>query len=193
MATLYLRVSPIILDENKIDLRALRTFRASWPNQNLGALKKLEYLRAFFRFADESKWIDENPARQLDSPKVKQRQTMPYTVEEMARILIACEKYGNRSRGGKYRPLENTRRIRAFVLVLRYGGLRIGDGVALKRTRITDGKLFLYTAKTETPVYCPPPEFVVTALEAVPKVSETYFFGRANQSLRAQQGIGSGP
>jgi hypothetical protein len=33
----------------EFDLPALRKFRASWPNQNLRALKKLEYLRSFFR------------------------------------------------------------------------------------------------------------------------------------------------
>ena len=46
----------------------------------------------------------------------------------------------------------------------------------LERSRITGDKLFLYTAKTGTPVYVPLPDFVLTALEAVPKISEQYFF-----------------
>ena len=56
----------------EFDLLTLRRFRASWRNQNLGALKKLEYLRAFFSFAHDCKWIEDNPARKLESPKVNQ-------------------------------------------------------------------------------------------------------------------------
>jgi integrase len=160
----------------ELDLSMLRKFRATWPNENLGALKKLEYLRAFFRFAHESKWIDENSARELESPKVKQSPTMPFTLEQMTAVLAACEKYGMKCRGGKYRGPENVRRIRALVLLLRHSGLRIGDAVMLERGRITGDKLFLYTAKSGTPVYVPLPEFVLTALEAVPKISQQYFF-----------------
>ena len=141
----------------EMELPMLRKFRASWPNENHGALKKLEYLRAFFRFAHESKWIDENPARYLESPKVKQRPTMPFTPDQMADILTACEKYARRYRGLESYRAENARRIRAFVLLLRHSGLRIGDAVALERCRITSDKLFLYTAKAGTPVYCPLP------------------------------------
>jgi integrase/recombinase XerD len=172
----------------EFDLAMLRRFRASWPNQNLGALKKLEYLRAFFRFAHVCKWIDENTARKLESPKVKQRPTMPFTPEQMAEILSACETYGSKCRGGKYRGPENVRRIRAFVLLLRHSGLRIGDAATLERSRITGDKLFLYTAKTGTPVYVPLPEFVTTALAAVPKVSEQYFFWAGGSKLESATG-----
>jgi len=58
------------------------------------------------------------------------------------------------------------------VLLLRHSGLRIGDAVTLERGRIADDKPFVYTAKTGAPVYVP---FVLTALEAVPKISEKYF------------------
>lgn len=172
----------------EFDLPMLRKFRASWPNQNLGALKKLEYLRAFFRFAQESKWVDENAARNLESPKVKQRPTMPFTPEQMADILSACEKYGKKCRGGKYRGAENVRRIRACVLLLRHSGLRIGDAVTLERSRITGDKLFLYTAKTGTPVHLPLPEFVLNALDAIPKVSERYFFWTGESRVESATG-----
>jgi hypothetical protein len=48
---------------------------------------------------------------------------------------------------GETRGSENFRRIRAFVLLLRYSGLRIQDAATLSRNRGMDGKLFLYTAK----------------------------------------------
>jgi integrase len=172
----------------ELDLPMLRKFRATWPNENLGALKKLEYLRAFFRFAHECKWIDDNPARKLESPKVKQTPTLPFTPEEMTNILAACEQYGMKSRGGKYRGPENARRIRALVLLLRHSGLRIGDAVTLDRSRITGDKLFLYTAKTTTPVYVPLPPFVLTALAAVPKISEQYFFWSGESKIDSATG-----
>src|ERR1700676_3597839 len=53
-------------------------------------------------------------------------------------------------------------------------GLRIRDAVTLSRNLIQDDKLFLYTAKTGTAVYCPLPPFVVEALNAIP--ASAYFF-----------------
>lgn len=79
-------------------------------------------------------------------------------------------------RGGRYLPAENARRLRGFVLLLRHSGLRISDAVTLERARIDGGKVFLYTAKTGTPVYVPLPDFLLTALEAVPRIREQYFF-----------------
>ncbi len=172
----------------QLDLPMLRKFRATWPNENLGALKKLEYLRAFFRFAHESRWIDENPARHLESPKVKQSPTMSFDSDQMVKILAACEKYGMKCRGGKYRGPENVRRIRAFVLLLRHSGLRIGDAVTLERGRVTGDKLFLYTAKTGTPVHLPLPDFVLNALEAIPKISERYFFWTGDSKVESATG-----
>ena len=101
---------------------------------------------------------------------------MPFTPDQMTAVLAACEKYGMKCCGGKYPGPENVRRIRGLVLLLWHSGLRIGDAVMLERSRITGDKLFLYTAKTGTPVYVPLPQFVLTALEAVPKISEQYFF-----------------
>lgn len=64
---------------NEWDTETLSRFRATWPNRNLGALKKLEYLRSFFRFVHDNGWIDDNPARKLKSPRVSQRPTMPFS------------------------------------------------------------------------------------------------------------------
>ena len=83
----------------------------------------------------------------------------------MTRIVAACDRY----RGHKAR-------VKAFVLVMRYAGLRIGDTVTLGRDRLTGNKLFLYTAKTGTPVYIPLPPMVVDALNAVDHRNGWYFW-----------------
>ncbi len=166
----------------ELDLAAIRRFRASWPDHNLSALKKLERLRAFFRFACESGWIRENPTAKIKNPKVTDPPTMPFTQAEMVQILAACEKYkDNYGQTGK----ANAKRLRAFVLLLRYSGLRIRDAVTLPCDRIRDGKLFLYTQKTGVPVYCPVPDFVADALSACPKTNANYFFWTGESSPKS--------
>lgn len=169
----------------ELDSVSLRKFRATWSDGNLAALKKLERLRAFFRFALESKWIVENPATAIKNPKVTSRPTMPFTRDEMISILQACEKYPDSyGRTGQM----NSRRLRAFALLLRYSGMRIGDAVSCATDRLSGNKLLLYTQKTGVPVYCPLPEFVAEALESIPKASERYFFWTGGSKLSCATG-----
>ena len=70
--------------------------------------------------------------------------------------------------------------MKALTLLLRYSGLRIRDAVTCERARLVVGKLFLYQAKTGTPVYCPLPPSVVEALEAVKSSNRKYFFWTGN-------------
>ena len=135
--------------------------RATWPNRNVAALKKLGYLRTFLRFCHDNGWIPEYPGQKLRSPRVTQRPTMPFMQDKMVKILAAA-KPGSR--------------VRALVLLLRYTGLRIHDAVTLKRERICGKILLLYTAKTGVLVYCPVPDFVVTALECLPPRGEHFFW-----------------
>jgi integrase len=146
---------------NEFGLDQWREFRATWPNKNVAALKKLGYLRSFLRFCHDNGWLPENYGRKLGSPKVTQRPTMPFTQDEMVKILAAA-KPGSR--------------VRALVLLLRYSGLRIQDTVTLERDRVSHGSLLLYTHKTNVLVYCPLPEFVVSALEALPPRGEFFFW-----------------
>ena len=91
----------------------------------------------------------------------------------MVEILSACEKYpDNYGHVGQ----ANAVRLRALILVLRYAGLRIRDAVTLPCDRVADNKLFLYTAKTGVPVWCPIPDFVADALQSCPRSNPSYFF-----------------
>ncbi|MBM3775930.1 MAG: hypothetical protein FJW37_12335 [Acidobacteria bacterium] len=132
-----------------------------------------ERMKAFFRFAHESGWATKNPACKLKNPEVRQPPTMPFTQDEMISILAACEKYpDNYGRTGQI----NAKRLRAFILLLRYSGLRIGDAATCARDRLVADRLFLCTQKTNVPVYCKLPPFVVEASDSVPPVSERHFF-----------------
>jgi integrase/recombinase XerD len=116
-------------------------------------------MRAFFRFCEQAGWTQRNPAKSVKAPKVRPAPTMPFTAKEMKRILGACEKYSGKQE-----------RLKAFVLTMRYSGLRIGDTIALDKSRLKGSKLLLYTAKTGTPVYVPLPAATVEALKGLDMV-----------------------
>ncbi len=148
---------------NQFDVETLRKFRATWNLQNYSARNELERLRSLFRFAHDAQWIEINPAKKLKSPRVQETAALPFSKDEMISILKACDEY------------KTTLPLKAFVLLLRYSGLRIRDVVTLTRDKITDGKLFLRTAKTGTHVRIPLPPACLDALDAIP-VSGPYYF-----------------
>lgn len=168
------------LDE--LDLDTLATFRATWTEGPRTSLKKLERLRAFMRFAEKRKWIDDNPATDLKAPKVPNKPTLPFTREEMLSILTALGPYG------KSAGLRNGQRLKAFVLLLRYSGMRIGDAVQLGVNRLQGNKLLLHTEKTGVHVYCVLPDIVTNALDAAPHSSQNYFFWTGKSTVRSAKG-----
>jgi integrase/recombinase XerD len=91
----------------------------------------------------------------------------------MIRIVAALDKYG-------IAGSRNRRRMRALVLLLRWSGLRISDAVTLSVERVNAGRLFLYTAKTGTPVWVPLPPETVMALEAALEPGSRYYFWTGN-------------
>jgi len=144
--------------------------------------KELERLKAFFNFARDREWITKNPVKGLKAPKTKLRPTLPYTQAEIIKILAAIDIYA------KTAGARNAQRLRAFVLLLRYSGMRIGDTVRCGVDRIEKNRLFLYTQKTDTPVYCVLPDFVVKALAAAPRTSERFYFWSGASTLHSAVG-----
>jgi integrase/recombinase XerD len=157
----------------ELNLVMLDEFRAGWYDGARSSAKKLERLRGFFRFAHEREWIAKNPAIGLRAPKVTLCPTMPYTREDMLRILAATDKYRD---AFPARGRENALRLRGLVLLLRYSGMRIGDAVSLTADRVEGDRLFLYTAKTGVAVNTVLPNFVLKALETIPKATDGRFF-----------------
>jgi integrase/recombinase XerD len=161
----------------QLGVEQIREFRATWTDSPIYATKNLERLRSFFRFCQHGDWIAKNPARPVKAPKVKDKPTMPFSAPEMQRILDACDRY----RGDQDR-------LRAFVLVMRHSGMRIGDTIALDEKRLKGNKLLLYTAKTGTPVYVPLPPVTMKALAKLDTTGSGRFFSTGNakpQTARA--------
>jgi integrase/recombinase XerD len=161
----------------QLGVKEMREFRATWKDSPNYATKNLERMRSFFRFCQQDDWIAKNPARAVKAPKVKDKPTLPFSTSEMERILDACDRY----RG-------HQDRVRAFVLVMRHSGLRIGDTIALDEGRLKGSNLLLYTAKTGTPVYVPLPPAVINALAKLDSNDRGRFFSTGNakpQTARA--------
>jgi integrase len=140
------------------DIDALRSFRTisavTW-------VKHLEILRLFFQFCLVRKWIEDNPAANVERPKnLKPNEVEPYSREEVVRILAACDEIGR----GPYERL----RARAIVLLLRYTALRIGDVATLEKARVRDGAINVRTMKSGAVVWLPLHPEVQAALAVLP-------------------------
>jgi integrase/recombinase XerD len=156
----------------KLGIKELTDYRAQWKLSAISSRKKLERLRAFFRFCLDCGWTEKNTALLLKQPVASFKPTMPFTDEEMEKILWACEVYPNKGIWG----FNNRARLKAFVLLLRWSGLRIRDAVCLRRDALEENKLFLYTQKTGVNVYVPLPAYVVKALAEVKQSNPQHFF-----------------
>jgi integrase/recombinase XerD len=173
---------------DEFGLSALSMFRSEWKDGPRSSAKKLERMRAFFRFAQRRNWIADNPATELKAPTVTLCPTLPFTNEEMRRILVATDRYKEvmPSHG-----VANGKRIRGLVLLLRYTGMRIGDGVNFDTERLEGNRVFLYTQKTGVAVNTVLPDFVVSALAATPRVTEKFYFwsgiGKLESIVRSWQ------
>ncbi len=165
-----------------IQVDTIDFFRSKREISPLTWTKELAILRSFFSFCESRRWIDFNPAKLVRSPQVKPKPKEPFTEQEVTEILASCEKLGRDS----YERL----RARAIVLLLRYTGLRISDVATLRRDKVRDQRIHLYTLKNGKPVFLPIPDLVEKALRSLPDPKGTnreskYFFWSGNGTTRA--------
>ena len=123
--------------------------------------KELQLLRGFLSFCVEREWIQSNPAKRMKGPrKPKPRERAPYTQEEIARIVAACDTFGRAS----YERL----RARAMILLMRFYALRVSDVAVLTRDRIIGNEIVLQALKNGVPLRMPLYPEVKFALDCVP-------------------------
>jgi integrase len=158
----------------QLDVDAVREFRSGWPDSAITARKNLERLRAFFWFCHSAGWVKHNSAAAVKAPKAERpsERVKVFTEEQIKKILRACDRYPERNAFGH----DNPTRVRAFVLTLRYSGLRIGDCVGLRKEHLDKDRLFLRTQKSGESVYVPLPELAVDALKEIKNDNEYFFW-----------------
>jgi site-specific recombinase XerD len=144
-------------------LVVLDGYRA-WRRERLGVLawvKELQFLRQFFAFCLKRRWIATNPAKEMKPPRIaKARERIPYTSEEVAAILAACDHIGQSA----YERL----RARAAVLVARRYGLRVSDIATLRRDAVQGNCVRLRAMKNGEHIRLPLYAEVREALAALP-------------------------
>jgi integrase/recombinase XerD len=177
------RGSKLLKDWN---LNNLEVYQSQWTEAPITRLKKLERMKAFFRFVHTRGGISSNPALELRAPRVPPNPTLPFKPAEMRSIIAAIDQYPDKA--GKTGQ-ENAQRLRALVLFLRYSGLRIGDAVRCSIDQIHGTDLYLRTQKTGQAVYCPLPQEVADFLLRIPRLSQKYFFWTGNSKLHTAVGI----
>ena len=145
----------------QLNVEQVRDFRNTWKLNSLSASKTLERLRSFFRFCIESEWIEKNPASAIKVGKVEEPDVLPFSDQEVTKILRACDTFSG-----------DQRRIKALTQLMLRTGLRIGDACTIARDRFVKDKsgwkVHLRTAKTRTSVLIPVPDYVVENIAALP-------------------------
>lgn len=151
--------------------------------------KELETLRGFLEFCVRRKWIADNPAKELRPPKEATPPTMPFTAEEVTRLLDACNRIASDD------PEETAfirRRCRALVLLLLYSGLRISDAAQLRRSALAPtGHLTLRIMKTGVPLKVLLHRSAVDALGKLESVNPEFFFWNGSSASRLRTCIGN--
>lgn len=146
---------------DRISLEALDGYRASRKLLPLTWTKELQLLRTFFEFCKKRRWCEENPAKEMHMPRdAKPRPREPYTLEEMQRILDACDTFGRN-------PYERLR-ARAMILLMRKYGLRVSDVATLRRDRIGETEIRLHAVKNARDIRLPLYPDVKFALDVLP-------------------------
>jgi integrase/recombinase XerD len=151
----------------------IRKMRETWTLAPVTTQKRLEMVRKFFTFCVDSDWIEKSPAKGVEAPAAKYDPTLPFTAQEMEKILWAADSI--REAHPKI-PEETPKKLKALILLMRYSGIRISDAVMFRREKLKNGKLFLRQEKTKHPVWVPLPKHVVQSIAECDEGDEYFFY-----------------
>src|SRR4051812_19357361 len=161
-----------IIHLSELALHDLLAFKQTWPTGARATVNNIQRLRSFFSFCVGLRWVEESPAKKLTMPKgIKGTQKLLFSSEEMSRIVNAAQII-SLHRKSTITNLD----LFAFILTMRYTGLRISDCGLLLSSRLQVNSIFLYAQKNGAPVYCPLLPWVANVLRSVPVKPGGYLF-----------------
>jgi len=164
----------------EVTLGDIQRFKATWPTGALATKNNIQRLRSFFRHCKDQGWIGENAAQRLEMPRnIKATQKLPFTEFEMSRILSTAQTMEL----NRQQAVDNSD-LYAFIIAMRYTGLRISDVGLLTSDRFHGNALFLYAKKNGAHVYCPLLPWVAAVLKAVPLKQGKYLFCTGSNRLQ---------
>jgi integrase len=142
--------------------------------------KRLETLRAFFRFCMNRKWLPENPVNSDLKPPLganKVANKIPFTDAELERIIGACDTLGavtwiNELGKGAWTGED----AKDFIWTLTYTGLRISDVALFDIKRLQGNEVFLRAKKNGGDVFAYIPDWLRDRLLARSKAHGSMLF-----------------
>jgi integrase len=143
---------------SQLTIEQADAFRATWDAAPITLQKELARFRAFLNYAVSREWIVKNPAKSLSMPSAPDNPTLPFTDDEVGKIFKNADF-----------------RTSVFFRVLLHSGLRIIDAAQLRPEKVNNGRIFLYTQKTKTPVFVPIPPDLQEDLKKLKLVGGFYF------------------
>jgi integrase len=117
--------------------------------------------------------LTKNPVIHLDPISVTRAKTEPFTHEQQIAIFNALPNFPDEY-GRQGTPI--AAQTKAFVYILRYTGMAIGDVAKLEKADVQGRRIRTYRKKTGEDVFAKVPQFVIDAMNAAPHDSEKYFF-----------------
>lgn len=158
-------------------------FRAGWSEALTTQRRNQEVMKGFFRFCVKSDFIVKTPAADLDPIPEDRPKTDPFTRDELDRIFSAVtalpDEYGRQGQ-----PIAD--QTRAFILVMRYTGMSIGDTAKLEKADVDGSRIRTYRKKTGEDVFAMVPPFVIDALAKAPHDSEQFYFWTGQGKLHTR-------
>ena len=156
-----------------VKLPDLAAFRKTWIGAATTRRRDQEILKSFFWYCDHSDFLTKNPVIHLDPISITRPKTEPFTHEQQVAIFNALSEFSDEY-GRQGTPI--AAQTKAFVLVLRYTGMAIGDVAKLEKAAVTGCRIRTYRKKTGEDVFAKVPQFVVDSLDQAPHDSDKYFF-----------------
>lgn len=177
--------APPIFLVSELNILAVREWLQTLKGASLTRHHEHERLVSFFYFCVQKGWIADNPATRVRNLSIGQREPEPFSREQYEAILAAtaCE-CGDSNHEPKCLQYG---RVRAFIKLLRWSGLRVGNAACLAREKLHDDHLALhgYGARRRTVKIFLPEEALDELRNLLPNLDTDpkYFFwsGRTKQ------------
>ena len=156
-----------------VKLPDLVTFRETWTGAGTTQRRDQEILKSFFTYCAHADFIPKSPVVHLDPISVTRPKTEPFTHEQQIAIFQALEKFPDEY--GRCGTAIATQ-TKAFVLLLKFTGMAIGDVTKLEKTAVSGCRIRTYRKKTGEEVFAKVPQFVIDVLNSSPHDCDQFFF-----------------
>jgi len=139
-------------------------FYISSPLGPRSKAKLLDRVRMFFRFAVHREWITKSPVSPDLKPPAgatKAANKMPFTDEQLADIIKACDQVEDRRWGNRYGSgVWTGEDLKDLIWTMVYTGLRISDVVLFDLERLQGNEVFLRAKKNGGDVFAYLPDWL---------------------------------